>query len=214
MYIFIDDSGDGGFKIEKGSSRFIVMAACIFEDDEALTALDDAITRARTAIGRQDREFKYNKSSERHKEIYFNEIKDINFHIRVIYAEKAYIYSTTLRQSPEALKSYLIKMLLTHHYGNLHDAEVFIDGQDKRAFGIPGDKYIQYSDPDAIKSVQFIDSKLSNGVQLADMVAGAVHRCLKNSDRVNACNNWSSLRRKACQPKGTFWDFCSREKRN
>ncbi|OKL46606.1 hypothetical protein BSR29_07230 [Boudabousia liubingyangii] len=210
--IFIDDSGDGGFKFDKGSSQFLVMAACVFEDEEALKLLDEATLKARTAL-KKEKEFKYNKFSQRQKQIYFNFIKDVPFYIRVIYAEKAYIYSDALRQSPEALKSYLIKMLLTHNYGEIRNADIYIDGQDKRAFGIPGDKYFEYAAPEAIKSVQFIDSKTSSGIQLADMVAGAVNRCLsKKQTYQNACEDWKVLRSKASQPKGTFWDFCRNER--
>lgn len=33
MLVFIDDSGDPGFKIEKGSSSVFVIALVIFDDD-------------------------------------------------------------------------------------------------------------------------------------------------------------------------------------
>ena len=33
MLIFIDDSGDPGFKLDKGSSAFFVIALIIFDDE-------------------------------------------------------------------------------------------------------------------------------------------------------------------------------------
>lgn len=37
MLVFIDDSGDAGFKLDKGSTPFFVIACVIFDDDlEAL----------------------------------------------------------------------------------------------------------------------------------------------------------------------------------
>lgn len=32
MLVFIDDSGDPGFKLDKGSSRFFVICSVIFDD--------------------------------------------------------------------------------------------------------------------------------------------------------------------------------------
>ncbi len=33
MLVFIDDSGDAGFKLGKGSSEFFVISAVIFDDN-------------------------------------------------------------------------------------------------------------------------------------------------------------------------------------
>jgi uncharacterized protein YqkB len=63
MLVFIDDSGDAGFKFEKGSSEFFVISAVIFDD--SLEAEKTAISikeLRRELFKRDDVEFKFNKS--------------------------------------------------------------------------------------------------------------------------------------------------------
>ncbi len=40
MLVFIDESGDTGLKIDKGSSKYFVIALVIFEDHEEAIACD------------------------------------------------------------------------------------------------------------------------------------------------------------------------------
>jgi hypothetical protein len=65
MLVFIDDSGDPGFKFDKGSSTHFVIACIVFDDnlDAEETALK--IKRLRRSLGwRDDHEFKFNKASK------------------------------------------------------------------------------------------------------------------------------------------------------
>ena len=65
MLVFIDDSGDPGFKLEKGWSKHFVIACIIFDDnlDAEETALK--IKRLRRALKwRDDHEFKFNKTNK------------------------------------------------------------------------------------------------------------------------------------------------------
>lgn len=43
MKIFIDESGDSGFKFDKGSSKFFTIAMVIFNDHDEATACEDRI---------------------------------------------------------------------------------------------------------------------------------------------------------------------------
>ena len=63
MLVFIDDAGDPGFKIEKGSSRFFVIACVIFVDnlDAEETALKIKRLR-RTLKWADNHEFKFNET--------------------------------------------------------------------------------------------------------------------------------------------------------
>jgi hypothetical protein len=50
MYVFIDDSGDAGFKLDRGSSEHLVIVCCVFDsaDDVEITA--DLIRAFRASI--------------------------------------------------------------------------------------------------------------------------------------------------------------------
>jgi hypothetical protein len=61
MLVFIDDSGDPGFKLDKGSSRYFVVACVIFDDNLDAEEAALKIKRLRRTLGwRNEQEFKFN----------------------------------------------------------------------------------------------------------------------------------------------------------
>ncbi|MEA5659257.1 MAG: DUF3800 domain-containing protein [Cutibacterium granulosum] len=224
MRVYVDDSGDGGFKFDKGSSRHLVMAACVFYDTEQIELLDTCMQQARDdwyaeqckhakpgRIPKRVGEFKHSKSSKAFRERFFRYIDPVDYAIRAIIIDKPQIYSRHLRQSPSALKAFAIRMLLTKNYDQIKDAKVFIDGQDTNAFGVSDSAYlmrmVNRESPGTISKVSLVDSRRSFGIQLADMVAGAIRSAEDNPDSKNMCANRDRLRPKTCQPRGTYWKF-------
>ena len=63
MLVFIDESGDPGQKIDRGSSEFFVLAVVMFEDHGEAARCERDITNLATALGRGLREFKFSKDS-------------------------------------------------------------------------------------------------------------------------------------------------------
>ena len=43
MLVFIDESGDTGFKVKQGSSKYFIISLVIFEDNEEALACDQRI---------------------------------------------------------------------------------------------------------------------------------------------------------------------------
>ena len=65
MLVFIDDSGDPGFKVEKGSSKVFVIAMVIFKDNLEAERASLTIKELRRKLKMSDlSEFKFNKSSK------------------------------------------------------------------------------------------------------------------------------------------------------
>lgn len=215
-YIFIDDSGDAGMKIDQGSSRYIVMAACVFYSRKSIAEFLSVIDTLRNRninhgrVIRYSREFKYSKTKLALKDEYFNAIKNCDFYVRVIFIDKNDLYSPYLRSNPEELKMYMIKQVLKYTHREITRARVIIDGKDKRAFGFAGGaeyllKTLNSSSHSPIRSAQFADSKDSELIQLADMIAGAVHGFLRgNPDSVR---HVGTFRKRTYQPRGTWWHF-------
>src|SRR5688500_8838630 len=50
MLVFIDESGDLGFKLERGSSRFFTIALVIFESAEAARACQASVEALRASL--------------------------------------------------------------------------------------------------------------------------------------------------------------------
>src|SRR5689334_732561 len=62
MLMFIDESGDTGFKLQDGSSEYFVVALVAFEDPNEALAADERIVLLRQEMGLNDRfEFHFNK---------------------------------------------------------------------------------------------------------------------------------------------------------
>ena len=115
MLVFIDESGDTGFKIGKGSTPNFVIAAVIFRDtlDAERTAL--AIKELRRELGLDDRyEFKFSKTSKEFRKRFLKRIKKFNFTYRAVVMRKEQIYGRKLRENKEYLHNYTMRMLLEH----------------------------------------------------------------------------------------------------
>lgn len=180
MLVFIDDSGDPGFKLDKGSSRHFVIACVIFDDnlDAEETALK--IKRLRRSLKwRDDHEFKFNKTSKDIRLKFLNEIKDCKFRVRAIIADKSIIRSSELRTNKNKFYNYMIKEVLSKSEGKIKDGRIRLDGHEDRAYKKAATTYFrQQANPGGavIKDMKFVNSKNDNLIQLADMVAGSILR--------------------------------------
>lgn len=210
MHVYIDDSGDGGMKLGAGSSSHLVMAAMVFRDVDELAVLDARVAACRAATG-HTREFKFSRTRDSTKDAFFAAIQPVEFVVRAIIVDKARIHSAKLRASPGAMKSYAIRQLLSKNFGQIVDAKVFVDGQETRGMDLPDTQYlprmVNRESPGTISKVRFVDSTTSTGIQLADMVAGAIHRAFR-ADRPDN-QYWLTVVRRSYQPQGTLWHFCN-----
>ncbi|RTK93826.1 DUF3800 domain-containing protein [Candidatus Saccharibacteria bacterium] len=180
MLVFIDDSGDPGFKFDKGSSTHFVIACIVFDDnlDAEETAL--RIKRLRRSLGwRDDHEFKFNKASKDIRLTFLNEIKSCKFRVRAIIADKSIIRSVELRRNKNKFYNYMIKEVLSKSAGKIIDGRIRLDGHEDRSYKKAATTYFrQQANPDGsiIKDMKFVNSKNDNLIQLADMVAGSIFR--------------------------------------
>lgn len=181
MIIFIDDSGDPGFKVGKGSSEVFVIALVIFDDplDAEETALK--IKRLRQGLGHHEKyEFKFNKCNKDFRCKFLSAVADSKFRVRAIVMAKKNIYGAELRRSRESFYKYAIKTVLKHHDGTISDAKVKLDGHGDRGFKQAMISYLrkELNNParKVFKDLKIVDSHTNVLIQLADMAAGAIHR--------------------------------------
>lgn len=186
------------------------MAACVFRDPAQIELLASATDECRDQV-RHYREFKYSATSRKVKNSFFDVIGPVRFAVRAIVVDKAKITSPKLRTSPPALKSFAIRMLLTKNFGQIRDAKVVIDGQDTGAFDISDENYllkmVNGESPGTIAAVKFDDSRRNIGLQLADMVAGAIN-CGVRTHKQSDATDLKLVRPRTYQPAGTLWHFC------
>ncbi|HEY9162140.1 MAG TPA: DUF3800 domain-containing protein [Desulfomonilia bacterium] len=80
MLVFLDESGDTGLKIEKGSSAIFIIVLVIFEDEEEADSADKAIQKLRHSLGFSDaHEFHFTSTKPGIKKKFFETIARHNF---------------------------------------------------------------------------------------------------------------------------------------
>lgn len=181
MLIFIDDSGDPGFKIEKGSSPVFVIACVIFDDELEAEKTAVAIKELRRKLKKSDNfEFKFNKANREFRLKFLEHISRFKFRFRAIVFEKTKIKSDELKTSKQSFYNYAIKMVLKHNFGTIKEAKIRLDGHGDRIYKREVIRYLRKElnnrENRIFQKLQFVDSKSNVLIQLADMIAGAIHR--------------------------------------
>ncbi|MGZ8159761.1 MAG: DUF3800 domain-containing protein [Methylobacter sp.] len=203
MLILIDESGDAGFKIAKGSTTHFVMAMVIFEDFKEAERASKAIGEARECW-RVKPEFKFNKSHPDVRDKFFEVVRPFQFSVRALVVNKGRLYSENLRNNKDRFYNYFVNLLLKHDNNVLRGARVKIDGSGDREFKKELERYLKMQCQEGkIHSVKFAESHRDNLIQLADMAAGAIARSYRQDDRKNA-DRWRLMLRDKLD---NVWDF-------
>lgn len=181
MLVFIDESGDGGFKVQKGASRNFVIALVIFEDDLDAEETALIIKKFRRSIGKPDYfEFKFNKISKEYRVGFLNAVKNCKFKIRAIIIQKEKIYSPVLRNSKDKFYNFVIKEVLEKSNHLIKNARIRLDGLGERQFKRNLVTYLRKNlnseSKSVMKNLKFRNSKNDVLIQLADMVAGSISK--------------------------------------
>jgi len=178
--IYIDDSGDAGFKFRRGSSEYFSIVCIVFDDwlDAEETSLK--IKRLRRTLGWPDhREFKFHNSTSATRQAFLKTVNKCNYKAWAIIVNKSKIQNHEAKNNAGKFYNFVIKELLTRHASNISNANVYIDGEAKKAYKQAAFTYIRkYVNKDfkRIVSLSFSDSVGNDLIQMADMVVGALQR--------------------------------------
>ncbi|MBI2443829.1 MAG: DUF3800 domain-containing protein [Candidatus Magasanikbacteria bacterium] len=181
MLVFIDDSGDPGFKLDRGSSRYFIISLIIFRDPLEAEKAAVAIKELRRRLGFPDTvEFKFAKSRKTVREQFLRTILPFSFAVRSLVIDKSIIRSEELRTNKRSFYSYAIKLVLQYSDGKILDAKIKVDGSGDRVFRRSFVSYLRSQlNSDERRIVQhckLVDSRENVLIQMADMIAGSIHR--------------------------------------
>lgn len=179
MLIFIDDSGDPGFRIEKGSSVYFVIALVIFDDELEAEKTSVAIKELRRKLKLSDLfEFKFNKTNKKFRNTFIYTIRPFKFRIRAIVAKKDIIQSPRLRGSKENFYNYIIMQVFKQSHG-IKNAKLRFDKRGERALRNELRVYLSRELDNKNKQIfhdlKFVDLRQNTLIQLADMTAGSIY---------------------------------------
>jgi hypothetical protein len=181
MLVFIDDSGDPGFKVEKGSTRFFVISLVIFHDELEAEKTAVAIKELRRSLGFSDnKEFKFNKMNQELRKKFLHAITPFSFRVSSLVIDKNRVKSAELRNDKNSFYSYAIKTALKNSGDGIINARVKIDGSGDKVFRKSFlsylRKHLNTKEKQVIQNCKLLDSKGNILIQMADIVAGAIRR--------------------------------------
>jgi len=178
--IFIDDSGDPGFKEGVSSSNFI-LAAALFIDSETAKLVNETIAEYRHSLGWRDgHEFKFRTTTKDIKLQFLRNVCKFPFEIYAVYLNKASHPNVFKFSDGEKLYNWATKELLATM--PLEEAKVKIDGKYGKQYKLRVKTYIRKELNTEVRKVADFgvqDSKRDNLIQLADIIAGSINRALQ-----------------------------------
>ncbi|WP_029077240.1 DUF3800 domain-containing protein [Kaistia adipata] len=202
MLVFIDESGDPGFKLLKGSSPTFVVCLVAFRDLEQSVLTGQSIRQLAQEL-KVFPEFKFSDSRDYVRDAFFETVTRFDFCVRALVVQKERIYSEKLRTDKEMFYKFFVKSMLKFDDGLLKGARVILDGSGDRSFRNELSAYLRrHTEKGAIKKFVFADSRSDNLVQLADMCTGAIARSFRE-DRSDA-QRWRKI---LSQKIEDVWDF-------
>lgn len=182
MIISIDDSGDPGLKLEKGSSNYFVIAAVCFADDLDAEEAALKIKRLRRDLGwKPSHEFKFRKTSPAIRKQFLNTVKNCNFDISlVIQDKKSLVGNKDFEKHADQLYNTVVLKSIKALGDNISAAHIYIDGEKGKNYRRNVKTFFRkHTKKQLVKELTYRDSRDDNLIQLADMIVGSARRSVE-----------------------------------
>jgi len=185
MLVFIDESGDSGLKIDKGSSRYFTIGLVVFEDNAEAMACDQRIELLKEEIGwSKNEEFHFKRNPPKVREKFLRIVGTFNFFYYgvVINKDPKKLLGDSFRNK-ESFYKYTCGLVFENAKEKLRNAIVVIDQSSNLDFEKRLVKYLRNKinkEDKIIKKVKMQRSNSNNLLQLADYVTSAINRSIQN----------------------------------
>lgn len=182
MLIFLDESGDIGWRTDRGSSRYFLICIVLFADNEEAQACDQRINLLRKELHKtEDYEFHFADNSHKVRIAFLESIFKYNFSYLCVAINKEPELATGIDFSTkESFYSYVCNMVFTNALPYLDKATVVLDKSGTATFQTELKKYlrIRLDDPNSqkIRKIKQQSSHKNNLLQLADYTVGVLNR--------------------------------------
>lgn len=185
MFVYLDESGDTGFKFDRGSSRFFVVTLLLVDDPLPFHTAIDAL---RESLGfAASNEFKWYHSSEDTRMAFLRMALKQSVVGRVLVIDKTLMTRPQMRKR-ETFYNFVVQMILKHDNGAISNAIVILDESVKSKKSKQElTTYLRKSlnsDPKdrKIRDVKYHPSHSDNLIQASDMLSGAVYASFHKAD--------------------------------
>jgi hypothetical protein len=188
MHIYIDESGDTGFKFAQGSSRYFVVTMLLVDDMEAVST---AVDRVRTELGwpsTSTREFKFFKTDHAERRSFLQAMRSQPLRARILVVDKGRLEAPSLRKK-EAFYDFLVKLAVQYHCTDVVNAILTIDESFKGKSKQVNFKTLIRKELNAgrgpkrrLDDVRYQSSHANNLLQCVDMITGAIARSYEKGE--------------------------------
>lgn len=174
--IFVDDSGDPGFKLARASSRLFVIACVIFDDIVDAEFASASIKKLKKEMGwKQEREFKFHRASEEQKESFFRALKLLNFRVCACVVDKTLVSEPKMKKDDSFYQKVIFATL--DRISTMRGAKIYLDGKAGKNYrnrSVSKIRKVLNKSSQRMVSLKLEDSKDDVLIQLADMIAGSI----------------------------------------
>lgn len=181
MLVFVDESGDPGMRGKPGSSKYFVVTAVIFFDNDEAERCEESIRKIRCDLHLHERfEFHFNKCKRQIRERFLEVISGRRFIYHSMVMNKRALWSNRFLDSGEFYR-FTAGIVFKNAESRLNEAIVVIDECGDRGFRTALAKHLKdraNRNGNKIKQVKMQASHANDLLQVADMICGAVARSL------------------------------------
>ena len=173
MLILLDESGDIGRRLGKGSSDYFVISLVIFSDRKEAERCDRAIDELRKELGLpRKHEFHFSNNKDSLRVAFLKRVRPYNFQVVTATADKANLVNL------EGLYEYACSQILGSISDRLDKVTLIVDRRGSATLQSRLKKYIRATPSlkGQFKKIKSQDSRKNNLLQLADYCAGITNR--------------------------------------
>ncbi len=176
-FVYLDESGDTGFKFYRGSSIYFVITILIVQDP---IPLNSAIADLRQHLHyRDDHEFKFTRSKPATRLQFIGVLRRHEVLIRTLVVDKRRLTLPHMRTT-DIFYNYLVNQLLTHDDGRITDATLILDERQKgkkskQQLSTYLRRQLNAGDLNRVAAIKYHQSHRDNLLQAVDMASGAIN---------------------------------------
>lgn len=198
-YVFLDEYGGYGFDFSKsGTSKTFIVAAILIEDsnvDLVNTTID--IVRKKYFNGNEIKSKNIGGNYRRRLRI-LNEIKNLPFSVFALVVDKKSIFAEHgITKNKRTFYKFINQILYQELRTDFTYLNIRADEVGSNEFCIEFAKYVEAKKRTSSlfdqQTYNFVNSKMSNGVQLADIIAGTLSYIYDEDKRINVPNEGTEL---------------------
>ncbi len=190
MLGFIDESGDTGFRFDRNSSPYFVVALVLVGEDEAQN-IGRTIEQLKADLRKPSIEFHFAKTDDRTREKFFAAVGKYDFQVIASVCDKSRTQSLKDNHGGLLLASFRATLEHARDRGLLDACTIKYDEAGNNAFQkkFSSDLLTQINGSDTGRYIKQCDPQKSTGnnlIQLVDMICGAIARPYNKPERESA----------------------------